>query len=251
MITEEQIQAVVRRIVEGYAPDRIILFGSYAYGEPTEHSDLDLLVVKDNDESPKRERQQQVKQLLYSDLWDTDVDIASLNASELHGVSANRCCREYVALHRGRILHGVASRPARISSDAPLSSQEKTVIRRLIKSAEQDMAAAREVVLRLNYYDIVARTSQFAAEKILKARLMSLRAQLPAGHSLSLLLAAIEQKERVEASVCRKIELLSPFAALFHDYSFTVASPPATYALIEAAAAIYQTFTPSIRQSLT
>jgi len=251
MITEEQIQAVVRRIVEGYAPDRIILFGAYAYGEPTEHSDLDLLVVKNNDEAPKRERQRQVKQLLYADLWNTDVDIASLNASELQEASNNRCCREYVALHRGRILHGIASRPVSLSDDTPLTSQEKTTIRRLVKSAEQDMAAAREVALRLDYYDMIARTCQFAAEKMLKARLMSLRAQLPAGHNLSLLLAAIARKEQVEASICRKAELLSPFSALFHDYSFTVASPPTKYVLIEAAAAIYQTFTPSIRQSLT
>ena len=46
MIIEEQIQAVVHRIVEGYAPDQIILFGSYAYGTPTEDLDLDLLVIK-------------------------------------------------------------------------------------------------------------------------------------------------------------------------------------------------------------
>ncbi|GAB3638482.1 hypothetical protein GCM10027422_40720 [Hymenobacter arcticus] len=251
MITEEQIQAVVRRIVEGYAPDRIILFGSYAYGEPTEHSDLDLLVVKDTDETPKRERQQQVKQLLYSDLWATDVDIASLNASELHEVSANRCRREYAALQRGRILHGVASRPVRVPDDAPLSSQERIVIQRLLKSAEQDLAATREVGLQIDYYDMVARTCQSAAEKLLKARLMSLRVQLPAGHDLNLLLAAVKRKEDVEAAICRKVKLLAPFSALFHDYSFTVATPPAKLVLLDAAAAIYQTFTQRIRQSLT
>lgn len=46
MISEAQIQAVVARIVEGYQPDQIILFGSYAYGTPTDDSDLDLLVLK-------------------------------------------------------------------------------------------------------------------------------------------------------------------------------------------------------------
>jgi len=30
----------------------VILFGSYAYGQPTEDSDVDLLVVMDMDESP-------------------------------------------------------------------------------------------------------------------------------------------------------------------------------------------------------
>lgn len=36
---------MVTRIVERFQPDRIILFGSYANGEPTPDSDLDLLIV--------------------------------------------------------------------------------------------------------------------------------------------------------------------------------------------------------------
>ncbi len=30
---------------ERFSPVRVVLFGSYAYGEPDEHSDIDLLVV--------------------------------------------------------------------------------------------------------------------------------------------------------------------------------------------------------------
>jgi predicted nucleotidyltransferase len=37
------IQAVVQHIIEHFAPDKIILFGSYAYGQPTRWSDVDLL----------------------------------------------------------------------------------------------------------------------------------------------------------------------------------------------------------------
>ena len=33
-------------LVEQFHPEQIILFGSYAYGNPDEHSDVDLLVVK-------------------------------------------------------------------------------------------------------------------------------------------------------------------------------------------------------------
>ncbi len=44
--TDEQLAEVVRRIVEVCDPDRIVLFGSTARGEATDHSDLDLLVVK-------------------------------------------------------------------------------------------------------------------------------------------------------------------------------------------------------------
>jgi predicted nucleotidyltransferase len=49
MINQEQIRKVVKTIVEGYKPKRIILFGSYAYGHPTKDSDLDFLIIKDDD----------------------------------------------------------------------------------------------------------------------------------------------------------------------------------------------------------
>jgi len=50
MTLEQQIERIVRQIVEGYRPLKVILFGSYAYGEPTEDSDLDLLIVKETSE---------------------------------------------------------------------------------------------------------------------------------------------------------------------------------------------------------
>lgn len=45
MITPSQIRQVSDEIARRFRPERIILFGSYAYGTPTEDSDVDLLVV--------------------------------------------------------------------------------------------------------------------------------------------------------------------------------------------------------------
>lgn len=45
MITQETIDEVTRRLVAVYDPAEIYLFGSYAWGSPTEDSDLDLAVV--------------------------------------------------------------------------------------------------------------------------------------------------------------------------------------------------------------
>ena len=45
MTAMRQIRDFSRRIAEEFKPERIILFGSYAWGEPTEDSDVDLLVV--------------------------------------------------------------------------------------------------------------------------------------------------------------------------------------------------------------
>jgi len=45
-----EIDRIIRRIVADYRPDKIILFGSYAYGEPSGESDLDLLIIKQTSE---------------------------------------------------------------------------------------------------------------------------------------------------------------------------------------------------------
>ncbi len=53
-ITLNDIRCVVRQIVERFDPQKVILFGSYAHGNPTEDSDVDLLVVMETDEAPIR-----------------------------------------------------------------------------------------------------------------------------------------------------------------------------------------------------
>jgi predicted nucleotidyltransferase len=45
MIEMDRIKSLSRRIAQQFHPERIILFGSYAYGQPTDDSDVDLLVV--------------------------------------------------------------------------------------------------------------------------------------------------------------------------------------------------------------
>src|SRR5947209_6371966 len=39
------IRRFVRQVAEKFQPDKIILFGSYAYGTPHEDSDVDILVI--------------------------------------------------------------------------------------------------------------------------------------------------------------------------------------------------------------
>jgi len=40
------VEEIVRRLAEGFSPERIILFGSHARGTGTPDSDIDLLVIK-------------------------------------------------------------------------------------------------------------------------------------------------------------------------------------------------------------
>ena len=51
-IPQKAIDQVVEQIVEKFKPQKIILFGSYARGNPHPESDVDMLVVMD---TPLRE----------------------------------------------------------------------------------------------------------------------------------------------------------------------------------------------------
>lgn len=49
---EQFIQQLCQRIADRFSPEKIILFGSHAYGQPTVESDVDLLVVMEFEGSP-------------------------------------------------------------------------------------------------------------------------------------------------------------------------------------------------------
>ena len=55
-IPMEAIQAVVNRIAELFKPQKIILFGSYSYGESKPWSDVDLLIVMESELTPNKQR---------------------------------------------------------------------------------------------------------------------------------------------------------------------------------------------------
>ena len=47
---DQTIQDILKKLLVGYKPQEVILFGSYAYGSPQRDSDIDLLVIKDTNE---------------------------------------------------------------------------------------------------------------------------------------------------------------------------------------------------------
>ena len=54
-VSEDVINDIAKRIVDAVNPEKIILFGSYAYGKPTKNSDLDILVIM-NSKLPRYKR---------------------------------------------------------------------------------------------------------------------------------------------------------------------------------------------------
>jgi len=47
MIDIEKLKPQIIKSLKPLNPDKIILFGSYAYGSPNEESDIDLFILKD------------------------------------------------------------------------------------------------------------------------------------------------------------------------------------------------------------
>ena len=47
----EEIKAQTNQIIDKFAPEKIILFGSYAFGKQTPESDVDLLIIVNSNKS--------------------------------------------------------------------------------------------------------------------------------------------------------------------------------------------------------
>ena len=107
MYNDDEIMQFVNLVAEVVDPDRIILFGSYAYGEPTDNSDIDLLVIKNgknftiNDETQyavaihRARRQRQIKPR-YDVFFGTESQVDEI---------ASRGGTYVDALQKGRVLY--------------------------------------------------------------------------------------------------------------------------------------------------
>jgi len=63
---EQNILEIKDKIVKEFNPEKIILFGSYAWGKPTNDSDVDLFIVKKS-KKPRIERTQEIRKFLWRD----------------------------------------------------------------------------------------------------------------------------------------------------------------------------------------
>ena len=81
MKAQKQIEKILKIIVDKYKPDKVILFGSYAYGYPSKDSDLDLLVVKDSN-LPRYKRAREIRKHLWG-ITDIPKDIIVYTQKEI------------------------------------------------------------------------------------------------------------------------------------------------------------------------
>ena len=102
---EALIAQLIAKIVREYKPQKIVLFGSYAYGEPDEDSDIDLLIVKDTDKRPI-ERWMEVKRLLRDRNRRISVSPLVYTPKELEERLAIKDFFIQEVLKKGKVLYG-------------------------------------------------------------------------------------------------------------------------------------------------
>ncbi len=103
-LTESTLTEITRRQVATYQPEQVVLFGSHAWGEPDENSDVDLLVVLSESNEPASRRASAGYRSLFGVGVPCDVWVRTreevLREAPLSTTLTHKIIRE------GRVLHG-------------------------------------------------------------------------------------------------------------------------------------------------
>lgn len=103
-ISSDILEEIVDRLVRGWQPDELYLFGSQARGEADEGSDVDLLLVVPDSDLPRHRREA----LSYDLLWGltTPVDIIVLTQAEVQRGRKVRTSLPSTVQNEGKLLYG-------------------------------------------------------------------------------------------------------------------------------------------------
>jgi len=103
MITDEIIEEVKKRLIKTYNPIAIYIFGSYAWGTPTEDSDLDLLIVINQSDEKSYNRPRPGQRALFGLGISKDMIIYTKEEFEKYSCDATTLC--YKIKNEGKVLY--------------------------------------------------------------------------------------------------------------------------------------------------
>jgi uncharacterized protein len=98
----KSLRPAIQKIVQELKPEKIVLFGSYAYGMPNPHSDVDLLVIMKTKASLK-DRSWAVSRLLLPRPFPLDILVKTPKEVESALESGDFFLKEI--LTRGKVLY--------------------------------------------------------------------------------------------------------------------------------------------------
>ncbi|MDZ7290787.1 MAG: nucleotidyltransferase domain-containing protein [candidate division KSB1 bacterium] len=105
MVTQAQINEITKRIVENSQPEKVILSGSYAKGNPTGDCDLDLLVVKDSN-VPRYKREREIRKHLRG--LKVPIDLIVYTEDEIQKWCNVKTAFITTVMKNGRVLYEVS-----------------------------------------------------------------------------------------------------------------------------------------------
>ena len=103
MINIENIKDEIIEKLKPLNPNKVILFGSYAYGTPNEDSDIDLFLVKDDTKEKHYEAKAMMKLRDLTQKYHIGFDILSTSNEKLN--SSNDHFYKVDILCRGKVLY--------------------------------------------------------------------------------------------------------------------------------------------------
>ena len=182
-----QLAAVVASIAERFRPDRIVLFGSRAYGTPTFDSDVDLMVVMETD-LPNPEQAFRIHSTLEL-VPSFALDILVRRPEQIALGLAEGDFFIHDVMRKGIALYDDGRRSWEMSAPGtppPAGAGGVTqAAQGWLDKGDQDLAAARVLGAPPNpLFDPACFHAQQAAEKILKGFLQQHLTPFPRTHNL-------------------------------------------------------------------
>lgn len=101
-VTKEILGKIVERIVSTLSPEKLILFGSYAYGKPNPDSDVDLLIIQQTNQRPAQ-RSVAVSKLIRPRPFPVDILVKTPQEIQQALQNGNYFIQEI--LDRGKVLY--------------------------------------------------------------------------------------------------------------------------------------------------
>jgi HEPN domain-containing protein/predicted nucleotidyltransferase len=187
MITRQDIQATCDDIVREFEPLQVVLFGSYAYGTPTEYSDVDLLVVMAIPESETRRQTIEIRERVPR-RFSMDLLVRSPEEIAFRLSHNDWFLREIT--EKGEVLYESANFFIKPLKKEPCAVNPLTL--EWVQKAEGDYAVAQQSQQGQHpVHDAICFHAQQCIEKYLKAWLQEANIPFPRTHDLKELLELI------------------------------------------------------------
>lgn len=103
-LNQADLDAITQRIVNAVHPEKIILFGSHVWGQPSADSDIDIMVIVDKSDQPGYRRARDVYRSLRG--LKLPVEVLVRTNEELARGMHLKTSLERKVIENGRVLHG-------------------------------------------------------------------------------------------------------------------------------------------------